>query len=241
MRYNIKPILSSFPIEYTDSDIWKTKLTKFFSDESFDADLQDQFYEALINNPPNVLYHAKQGYITDPYTGLFTFDEPGIYEKITFNFAYFIKRNLPLFVNKKILTLTTDTNIMNVQARFCGLNIIKAITVERAIVGSVLTCIANDGIPYPINSAEFDMEQADVLFFSSVFYDDRTAYEMWNNMLDMHLLGKEVYFTTNTLSYLKMHMLFDRIQPCEKPDDVYDAEDMSDRRKGYRNTIYKLI
>jgi hypothetical protein len=221
--------------------MWKSKLSTFFSNETFDAELQDQFYEALIHNPSNVSRHARQGMINDPYTGLFTFDEPEIYEKITFNFAYFIKRNLPKFINKKILTFTTDTNIMNVQAKFCGLNVIKAITVERAIVGSVLTCVANDGIPYPINSAEFNLSQADVLFFSSVFYDDRTAYDVWNIMLDSHLSGKEVYFTTNTLAYLKMHMLPDRIQPCENPEDVYDAEDMSDRRKSYRNKIYKLI
>jgi hypothetical protein len=238
MIYNLSPIFRFLMPENANSQIWRDRITSFFKNEEYDAELQDQYYDILINSPLEVDFFLNKGILVDEYTGLFSLPSPYIEGKHTFNLAYFISRNYQHFYNKKILTVSADFGILNIQAKLCGLNIVSSIQREFLNAGTVLACIGNNCPPYPIN--KFDFEEEDVVIMSCVFEDIDLAYKNWEFMLDKRLDGKEVFFSSNTFFHLKDYINYDRIELINDPDKEYRPEDYAELTYGYTNKIYRL-
>lgn len=240
MIYNLNPILTLLNPDDTNSVTWKERLQSFFENPDYDPDLQDSYYNILINNINNgqVKSLLSNGYFVDPYTGLFSFPHSMIEATHSFNLAYFISSNHQHFFGKKILTVVDDFGMVNIQLKMCGLDLASSFQKNDFNVGTVLACIGNNSPPYPINKTDFPEE--DVIIMSCVFQDEQRAYDNWEYMLDRRIDGKEVYFTSNTYFYLRRFMNYDRIQLLVEPKKVYRAEDYADISYGYMNKIYRL-
>jgi hypothetical protein len=231
--YNIKPILNLFK-DRPSHQALAVKIQDFFNTE-YDPELQDYYYDILINSLPTIEYHlANDGYIIDEATGLWSFDNEDVGSKHTFNLARFVEINFRAFRNKKVVTILGDYGSVNLQLRFCGIDIATSIINPHCIVGSVLTCIGHDCPPIRINTG---CEEFDVLFMASVFDDDEKAYKSWNFMIDVSSSGKKVYFTSDNLTYLSNHLIPDKFKPIDFPID----RDYTDLRLGYGNRIFEII
>lgn len=238
MIYNLSPILSLLTEQVPSSDIWKERFTSFFTNEEYDGELQDWYYDKLINNIYEVNALLSGGYFVDPYTGLFSFPSEHIEASHSFNFALFLSANHQHFYGKKILTVCSDFGMLNIQLKMAGLDLVSSVQKEYYNVGTVLACIGNNSPPYPINRFEFPEEN--VILMSCVFQDDELAYKNWEYMLDKRVEGKEVYFTSNTYFYLRRYLNYDRIELIVDPKKVYKPEDYADISYGYMNKIYRL-
>ena len=238
MIYNLSPIFKFLSPENTNSKIWKERITSFFDNKEYDGELQDWYYDKLLSNPEEVDYYLNGGILIDEYTGLFSPNSSYTVGTHSFNLAYFISKNYQHFFNKKILTVCSDFGIVNIQAKMCGLNIVSSIQKEHLNVGTVLACIGNNCPPYPIN--KFDFEEEDVLMMSCVFRDPDLTYKNWQFMLDKRLEGKEVFFSSNTFSFLKDYINYDRIELINEPHKEYRPEDYAELTYGYGNKIYRL-
>ena len=240
MIYNLTPILKLIKSDAPNGDEWKSRITSFFNNEDYDPELLDQYYGNLISNLPFIEPLFDYGYLVDPYTGLFTFDNPYYTYRSSFNIAYYIERNRSSFLNKKILTVSTDGGIMNVQSRLLGLDLVNSIVVPTYnVLGAILVCIGNNSPPYPMNKPSVD--RADIVFVNNMFDDSDAAYDTWNMMLDMKINGSEVYFTTQSIVELKKHMIPSRFEPVEDPTLVYSKDAITDLRFGYNHRIYRII
>jgi hypothetical protein len=238
MIYNLSPIFKFLSPENANSEIWREKITSFFDNKEYDGELQDFYYDCLINNTDHIDYLLNNGILVDQYTGLFSLPASGLSGKHSFNLAYFISRNYQHFYNKKILTVCGDFGILNIQARLCGLNIISSVQKDFLNAGTVMVCIGNNCPPYPINKFEF--EEEDVVIMSSIFEDANLAYKNWQFMIDKRLDGKEVFFSTNTFSHLKDYVNYDKIEVINDPHQEYRPDDYAELSYGYSNRIYRL-
>lgn len=238
MIYNLSPFFKFLSPENTNSKVWKERITSFFDNQEYDGELQDWYYDKLLSNLEEVDYYLNKGILVDEYTGLFSPDSPYIVGTHSFNLAYFISSNYQHFFGKRILTLCSDFGILNIQLKLCGLNLVSSIQKEYLNVGTVLACIGNNCPPYPINKFEF--EEEDVLMMSCVFQDPDLSYKNWEFMLDKRLEGKEVFFSSNTFSFLKDYVNYDRIELINEPHKEYRPEDYAELTYGYGNKIYRL-
>jgi len=240
MIYNLSPILNLLSKEDTTSQIWKERIQSFFSNAEYDSELQDFYYDALIQNINNldVKDLMSNGNLIDPYTGLFSFPHHNIEAAHSFNMARFISKNYQSFFGKKILTITQDFGILNIQLKLCGLNLVSSFQKEEYVAGSVLACIGNNSPPYPINKTNFPEE--DTIFLSCVFQDENLSYANWEYMIDRRLDGKEVFFTSNTYFYLRRYLNYDKIELVMDPHKEYNSEDYANISYGYMNRIYRL-
>lgn len=236
--YNLTPFTTLLTENVPSADVWRERITSFFHNEEYDAELQDWYYDRLINSIYEVKHLLDRGSFVDPYTGLFSFPSNAIEGAHSFNLAYFISQNYQHFYGKKILTVCADYGIMNAQLKLCGLNLVSAVQKESYNIGTILTCIGNNSPPYPINKFEFPEE--DVLILSSVFQEDDLAYRNWEYMIDKRAVGKEVFFSSNTYYYLRKFMDYDKIELVVDPQKMYNSEDYSDISYGYMNRIYRL-
>lgn len=236
--YNLTPFTTLLTENVPSADTWRERITSFFTNEEYDAELLDWYYDKLINNYYEVKRLLDNGFFVDPYTGLFSFPSNAIEGSHSFNLAYFISRNYQHFYGKKILTICADYGILNVQLKMCGLDIVSAVQKENYNIGTILACIGNNSPPYPINKFEFPEE--DVLILSSVFQEDDLAYKNWEYVVDKRAEGKEVFFSSNTYYYLRNYMNYDKIDLVIDPQKMYNSEDYSDVTYGYMNRIYRL-
>lgn len=238
--YNLSPILKLLKPDAPNSEEWKNRIVSFFGNENYDPQLLDEYYSYLISNLNFIEPLFEIGYLADPYTGLFTFDNDYHTFRSSFNMAYYIERNRSSFLNKKILTMTTDAGIMNVQLKLCGLDLVNSIMMPPFnVLGAILICIGNNSPPYQMNVR--NMEHVDVVFINNMFETSDMAYDVWNMMLDMKLQGKEVYFTTHSFKQIQKHMIASRFEPVEDPTLVYSKDAISDLRFGYNHRIYRMI
>lgn len=238
MIYNLSPILNLLTPEVPNRDIWRERIVSFFSNEEYDSILQDWYYDKLITNIPEVDQLIRGINYVDPYTGLFSMPSPYIEATHSFNMAKFLSDHHQHFYDKKILTLCADFGILNIQAKFCGLNVVSSIQKEYFNPGTVLACIGNNCPPYPINVFEYEPE--DVIMMSCVFQEDDLSYKNWEFMLDKRVEGKEVFFTSNTYVFLRKYMNYDKIELVVDPKKIYHSEDYTDLSYGYLNKIYRL-
>jgi hypothetical protein len=239
-HYNLSPILKLLKPDATNSEEWKNKIVSFFGNENYDPQLLDEYYSLLINNLNFIEPLFECGYLADLYTGLFTFDNNYHVFRSSFNMAYYIERNRSSFLNKKILTMTTDAGIMNVQLKLCGLDLVNSIMAPSFnVLGSILICIGNNSPPYQMNRKH--MEQVDVVFINNMFETSDMAHSIWNTMIDMKIEGKEVYFTTHFFTHIQKHMIASRFEPVEDPTLVYSKDAIADLRFGYNHRIYRMI
>lgn len=238
MIYNLSPILNLLTPALPNADVWRERIQSFFSNKEYDAELQDWYYDKLISNIQEVkeLLHGIN--FVDSYTGLFSMPSPYIEATHSFNIAKFIGDHYQHFYGKKILTVCADFGMLNIQAKFSGLNLLSSIQKEYFNTGTVLACIGNNCPPYPIN--KFDFEEEDVIIMSCVFQEDDLSYKNWEFMLDKKLDGKEVFFTSNTYVYLRRYMNYDKIELVIDPKKMYNQEDYADISYGYMNKIYRL-
>lgn len=235
MIYNLSPI---YNLSVPNVGTWSERFLQFFSNEDYDAALQDWYYDKIIDNINEVQELLNAGYFVDPYTGLFSIPSPHIEATHSFNLAHFIGKHPQHFFGKRILTVCADFGMLNIQAKLSGLNIVSSIQKEYYNVGTVLACIGNNSPPYPINV--FDFPDEDVVFMSCVFQDDDLAYKNWEFMMEKRIEGKEVFFTSNSYFYLRRYMNYDKIELVIDPRTVYNEEDYSDISYGYMNRIYRL-
>lgn len=235
MIYNLSPI---YNLSVPNVGTWSERFLQFFSNEDYDAALQDWYYDKIIDNINEVQELLNAGYFVDPYTGLFSIPSPHIEATHSFNLAHFIGKHPQHFFGKRILTVCADFGMLNIQAKLSGLNIVSSIQKEYYNVGTVLACIGNNSPPYPINV--FDFPDEDVVFMSCVFQDDDLAYKNWEFMMEKRIEGKEVFFTSNSYFYLRRYMNYDKIELVIDPRTVYNEEDYSDISYGYMNRIYRM-
>lgn len=238
MKYNLTPFTTILTENVPSADVWKDRITSFFINEEYDPELQDRYYDVLINNFYEVKNLINRGYFVDSYTGLFSFPSANIEGAHSFNLAKFLSDNYQHFYKKRIVTVCADYGILNVQLKLIGLDLVTAVQKEHFIPGSVLCCIGNNAPPYPINKFEFPEE--DVLIMSNVFQEDDLTYRNWEYMVDKRAFGKEVFFTSNTYYYLRNYMNYDKIELVIDPQKMYNSEDYSDISYGYMNRIYRF-
>lgn len=234
MRYNLAPFLDLLTPEIPSHDVWRDRLTNFFNDDKVNPNISDLYYDILINDHHSFTDTLRCGYLIDQYSGLFTFDSYPMKGYHTFNLANYIRRNHQLFYNKKIKTITKDYGIVNIQIKLCGLNLVRS-GVEYSC-GFVLADIGNQAYSYPMN---FD-DDYDVIFVAHAFDTDEGANIFWNGMLEDHLRGKEVYFTSKSFQHLQNHILYDKIKQVEDPTKIYDDLTYSNGDLGFMNKIYKI-
>lgn len=238
MNYNLSPFIGLLDENTPNTEIWKQRFESFFYNEEYDPELQDWYYNKLLDNISETKNILRGGYFVDPYTGLFSFPSEDIEGSHSFNVAFFLSANHGRFYKKNILTICADYGILNVQMKMCGLNVVSSVQKEYYNVGSVLACIGNNSPPYPINRFEFPEE--DVIFMSCVFQDDDLAYKNWEFMIEKKLEGKDVFFTSNTYFFLRRYMNYEKIELVIDPKTVYNPEDYADISYGYMNKIYRL-
>ncbi len=238
MIYNLSPLLNLLTSERPNAEIWKERITSFFANKDYDADLQDWYYDTLVNNIDEFDFLIFKGIKVDSYTGLFSISLPHIDGAHSFNVAKFIADHYQHFFGKKILTLCADFGILNIQAKMCGLNIVSSVQKEYLNTGTVLSCIGNNCPPYPIN--KFDFDEEDVIIMSCVFHEEELSYRNWEFMLDKKLDGKEVFFTSDTFEHLRHYMNYDKIELVIDPTKIYHPDDYADLSYGYSNKIYRL-
>lgn len=238
MMYNLSPILNLLTPERANAKVWRERFQSFFTNEEYDADLQDWYYDTLISNIEEIDYFFTKGSLVDIYTGLFSIPVPLLNGSHSFNLAHFISNNYQHFFKKRILTVCGDFGILNVQLKLCGLNLVSAVQNKDLNVGSILTCIGNNCPPYPIN--EFDFESEDVVIMSCVFDEEDLTHKNWQFMLDKKTEGKEVFFSTDSFFHLKDYINYDMIESITDPLKIYKPEDYADLTFGYGNKIYRL-
>ena len=238
MKYNLSPILTTLTERVSNADVLRERIASFFANEEYDAELQDWYYNKLIDNISEVKSILNAGVFIDSYTGLFSFPSEHIEASHSFNLAHFLANNSQRFYKKNILTVCGDFGILNVQLKLMGMNVVSSVQKEYLNVGTVLACIGNNSPPYPINKFEFPEE--DVLIMSCVFQDDDLTYKNWEYMLEKKIEGKEVFFTSNSYFYLRRYMNYDKIELVMNPNIVYNEQDYSDITYGYMNRIYRL-
>lgn len=238
MIYNLSPIFRFLSDEEPNALVWRERISLFFSNEEYDGDLQDWYYDTLLSFPLDLDYLLNNGVMTDEYTGLFSFPAPIVGDAHSFNVAHFISKNYHHFYNKKLLTVCADYGMLNIQAKMCGINLVSSVQKNDLNIGTVLACIGNNCAPYPIN--KFDFEEEDAIIMSCVFETEDLSYKNWEFMLDKRLSGKDVFFTTNTFSHLKNYINYDKIELINMPNTEYYPEDYAELEYGYSNKIYRL-
>ena len=238
MNYNLSPFYNSLELDNPNYNNWIHKFDKFFSNEQADPALQDEWYNYLIEDIYKVKELLKRGYLIDDYTALATFDDPFIGNKNSFNMAHYIQRSYDRFIRRNVVTVVGDYGITNIQLQLCGVRVVSSIMEKENIIGSILTAIMNEGIPYPINHYHFPKE--DIIIACSVFDSEERAWHNWQALLDQKLSGKEVYFTSSEHCSLKKFMNYDIIELIESPLDVYEAKDIEDLKYGYTHKIYRM-
>lgn len=234
MRYNLSPFDNVFNTDISTHNIIKGRLHSFFNNAN---SVTDQYYDILINGYYLIPFIINSETLVDEYSGLFTFNSVDMSTRHSFNLANFIRRNYLNFANKKIRTLCSDYGLIDMQIKQCGLTLSNVSIPYFNHVGAVLAVIGNDCYPYSLDiSGEYD-----IIFASNVFETPDQAWENWNMLLDEHVSGKEVYFSSNSFDYLKNFANYDRIELVENPIDIYDKNIYAMGEYGYRHKIYKII
>jgi hypothetical protein len=244
MRYNLSPVTRVLETLYENTrgafpQQLHSYLANTFHNKDYDKEVLDSYYDILISDIPEVERLVLSDKLVEPYTGLFTFDTLQTTTTKSFNLAYFIERNAPLFHGKRIFILNHDYGMVNIQAKFCGLNVVNTLQKKYLNVGSVLACIGNQGHPYPLNITT-ELPDYDVLIMSCVFQDTDASWTNWNYMVDARAYGKEVYFTSNTFIHLKNYVDYDRLQIMEHPVHIYKSDEYFNISYGYMNKIYQV-
>lgn len=236
MKYNLTPIYDVLDDSVPSASEWKEKFHLYFSNPHYDSNTLDMYYNFLLSELPLVNRILKCGYLVDEYSGLFSIDVPDIKYCHSFNMANFIRRNHGYFNKKKIATISSDYGIMNVQILQCGLDLVFSSMPFEHWIGMVLVNIGNQCKPYLPGVGEFD-----VLFVANSFNSDGSAFVNWNFMMNAHLDGKEVYYTTQSSKELRKHFVPEKIQQVEDPNSIYDAVDYANIDMGYMNKIYRIV
>ena len=78
MIYNLSPITNLLTADLPNRDVWRERIQSFFNNQEYDADLQDWYYDKLINNISEVDQLLRGINFVDPYTGLFSMPSPYI-------------------------------------------------------------------------------------------------------------------------------------------------------------------
>ena len=237
MRYNLTAFDSIFDESIPSYMEWRERLNNYFNSSVYTPRLLDEYYEILIDKIYTIHELAKTGTLTDQYSGLFSFNNPHMEGKHTFNMANYVNRNYLMFNNKNIRTVCGDYGILNTQIRMCGLNLKGATIAHDNQFGAVLVAIGNNAPPYSFK----DDPNGDVVFACNVFDTEQSADKTWALLEHLVKEGKHVFFTTNTFSYLHSVVNYDRIKQMENPIDLYDDMVYSDPRLGISNKIYKLV
>lgn len=237
MRYNINPFYDLLDETVPSRDTWRERFKMFFENTNTDKALLDLYYNLLINNYNNLYPLLITGYLIDPYSGLFTFDEPFMKGLHTFNMANFIRRNHIFFNKKSIKTISADFGLTNIQIKQCGLKLTNVSLPIQCIPGSALLVIGNYSTPYEFKNED----DPDVIFASHVFDTEDSAWENWNMLFDLSIQGKDVFFTSSTFNELKKFINYDRIQQMEIPSEIYDSETYSSLDLGFMNKIYRIV
>lgn len=236
MKYNLSPIYDVLDESVPSADEWKEKFHLYFSNPHYDSKLIDMYYDLLLNNLSLTGMTLKCGYLVDEYSGLFSIDVPTIKYSHPFNMVNFIRRNHGHFNKKRIATISSDYGLMNVQILQCGLDLVFSSIAFEHWLGMALINIGNQCKPYMPGVNEFD-----VLFVANSFNTEGAALANWNFMIDNHLDGKEVYFTTQSFKELRKHFIPEKIQQVEDPNSIYDAVDYANIDMGYMNKIYRIV
>ena len=237
MRYNLTPFYDLLDESVPSRDVWRDRFKVFFDNTNTNKALLDLYYNLLINNYNNLYPLLVSGYLIDPYSGLFTFDEPSMKGLHTFNMANFIRRNHVFFNKKSLKTISMDFGLTNIQIKQCGLKLTNVSLSAQSIPGSALLVIGNYSPPYDFKNDE----DPDVIFACHVFNTEDEAWENWNMLFDLSIQGKDVFFTSATFKELKKFINYDRIQQMENPSEIYDADLYSNLDMGFMNRIYRII
>lgn len=237
MRYNLTPLLEEIDESIPSFEDWKKKIHLFFSNPHYDGELKDRYYNILLQSLPDINPFLKQGYLIDEYSGIFTINSPETRFLHTFNLANFIRRNHQYFYKKRIKTYAMDYGVLNVQIKQCGLELEGSVLPFFNMLGIIFTVIGNQCSPFFISGEDNE----DVLIVSCMFNNDDQAYQMWNYMLDSHLDGKDVFFSSQTFEYLQNHVIYDKIKQVEDPTKIYDKEVYSNLDYGFQNKIYQIV
>lgn len=238
MRYNLTPLLEEIDESIPSYEDWHKKISTFFTKSNSPPETLDMYYGFLTNNLWTIKPTLEEGYLVDEYSGLFTMNTPHTRTLHTFNLANFVRRNHQHFYKKKIRTITTDYGMVNLQLKLCGLDLISVLVPLENYAGAVLAMIGNKVPTYDIKGSD---ETEDVIFASSIFNTEEEAYDNWNMLLDQHINGKEVFFTTHTFKFLQNHILYDRIEQVEDPHQIYDKDTYSNLDYGFHNKIYRIV
>jgi hypothetical protein len=234
MRYNFNPLYDVFNDTVPGHEAWRENIYNYFHNETYDQDLLDDYYDALICDIHKLPALLANGYLIDSYSGLFTLNDPELVGKHTFNMANFVRRNHPRFGSKTLFTVCVDYGILNVQIRLCGLSLCHATIPAKNRAGQALVTIGNHCAPYKNR----DYRQFDVVFASNIFQDNPS--DIWNTLCHYRGLGKEVYLTTDTFSRLTNVIDYDRLELAENPAVLYDKDTYADLNLGYMYKIYRL-
>ena len=238
MKYNVSPFVNAMLPNNANYDVWVKRFNKFFANENCDPTIHDEWYNHLLENIDEVKRLLQLGYLVDEYSGIATFDDSKVGQKVSFSMAYYIQRNYTKFIRKKALTVVGDYGITNLQLQMCGIKVVSSFMDNHLIPGAILTAIMNECVPYPINHYQFPTH--DMLLACSVFDEQERAEHNWDKLLDQYAFGKEVYFTSNTFCYLKKFVNYDIIQALESPMDVYEVKDFENLQYGYTNKVYQI-
>ena len=236
MKYNLSPFNDVLDETVPASEDWKEKFHLYFNNPHYDANMLDQYYNVLLQNTKLIKRVLECGYLVDEYSGLFGLNVPNIQYGHPFNMVNFIRRNHTFFYKKKLATISADYGLMNVQILQCGLELTFSSIAFEHWAGMMLTNIGNQCKPYMPGVSEFD-----ALFVANSFNNDQQAYANWNFMINKHLDGKEVYFTTTSFKHLRKFFIPEKIEQVEDPESIYDAVDYANVDMGYMNKIYRII
>ena len=236
MKYNLDTIYGYLDETVPSANDWKEKFHLYFNNPHYDPVLLDNYYRLSIDNLVSMRNMLRCGYLIDEYSGLFTLDVPDVKYTHAFNMANFIRRNHVYFNKKRIATISNDYGLMNIQIIQCGLDLVFSSLPFENWGGMMMINIGNNCRPYLPSVAE-----SDVFFFSNVFATEQQAYANWNFMIDKHLDGKEVFFSTNDFEQLKKFSIPKKMEQVEDPQSVYDDEHYANIDMGYMNKIYRIV
>lgn len=240
MKYNLTPLIDTIDETIPSYKEWQEKIDTFFMKSNSPPETLDMYYNFLVNNSWVIKPCLQEGYLVDDYSGLFTLNTPHTRGIHTFNLANFVRRNHQHFYKKKIRTITMDYGMLNLQLKLCGLELTTVFLPLTSLAGAILTMIGNKVPTYDVKASD-NMEEENVIFASCIFNTDEQAYDSWNMLLDEHIKGKEVYFSTQTFNFLQNHILYDRIEQVEDPHKIYDGETYRNLDYGFQNKIYRIV
>jgi len=237
MRYNLSAFEVIFDKTIPSYMEWREGIHDFFNNENYDSAILDEYYNHLIEDIWSIYELVRKGYLIEPHSGLFTFDNPEMKGIHSFNLANMVRRNHQYFHNKKLRTITTDYGMVNIQIKLCGLELHSALMPKKNLAGAVLATIGNKSYPYSF----VDDIEADVVLAANVFDNPEYSLTNWESLLANQEEGREVFFTTNTFGDLKNFIDYSKIELVENPSEIYDDDAYSNLDLGLSNKIYKLI